>query len=1218
MSACRRATDTRIMPRLERPADYIRPRASMPDGAPAATGCLYRIVREEDVNVDLGDEFVPAIPPPAVRRRQARRRPSRRRRRAARLRRSDPPAAVRQAPGRAPEPAERRRRLLPDDQPSERRSTIQSRAGSSAWSPTTSTSNATRSRSGTARRAPIADIPIGIRDYNWRLITTTKTDTNGAYEVLLPSTETFNCPIPQGLCPGMYGVVVNDPGDKAHPNPNYNPNHLTATLAWDVWPGQTTQLDTPLDPISGTGCELAARPCPSCSRSPSPYVGANTTADARRITIQGRLRSAPHGPVSADDSRAAVAQPARRHPDDRQRRDRELDRSPDRDQRPDDGRRVPAPARSSSRSRRPAGNDDQQRAHAARLRRRATDRRSSTCTAPTAQPARDPGRDRRGGAGGALARPAAGRLQRERHRCTSRSSSRASAPAASSAAPRSAGRDPDDPRFNVPGTVDRRPLLRRQRGRPGAPKLRRRLTLRRQPGRCRAAPTSPSSPSNVAVPARLRTPAIDGIGITTGHGGGAGGIQVNARAPAADHQQHARGQRRRGAGAIGLGQPPTSRDNQNDNVRIRHNRVLGNGGLTQAGGIGIYDGAERNYESPTTSSARTSRNEYGGGISHWGLQPGGTDPRQPDLLQRRVRLRRRHRDRPRSFRSRPGPHRPARAGRAASTSTRNLIQRNYSSDDGGGIFVLDAHTDRVDIVNNMIVDNGATDIGGAITLDDASNVTIVNNTIANNVSTASAEDSDGTPHRRGSRPRRTATASRRPLTGPNRPTSRPRALFNNIFWDNEAFTLDGPRCRPASSRRASSTSRSSGRPVPRTFTPRYSLLTVPHGAPATQGNIVGQDPLFVNPFTLELVGVRLTARPAPAAVTIVGQDPPVGLPGRLPPPGHLARDRRGAPFSNFPFPPVATSPTPEPSILAPSRRLRRPGAPAEQRPDPVRHRGRRGPRTMSATRRSSCRQPGSARPGSRRRAASSPPARSPVPRARPPTRSGWWPPTATSPCPTPGVRRARSTSSASRRCRSVDSVSSLITTYKGKAQTPAPILAFEAERRRQVKLTNVGLVARPDLADAHTIHWHGFRTRRGALRRHARDVDRGPHPAPVPLLLPPARPRHLHVPLPLRGRRARPDGHDRDRLRAPGRHDGPKVRLQRRVDRVRPRVRAAAQRDLVRFPTTTCAPSRSPCGPTTGRSTGSSTAAVRILRHRRSCLKDDPARLRPDASRSPR
>ena len=56
------------------------------------------------------------------------------------------------------------------------------------------------------------------------------------------------------------------------------------------------------------------------------------------------------------------------------------------------------------------------------------------------------------------------------------------------------------------------------------------------------------------------------------------------------------------------------------------------------------------------------------------------------------------------------------------------------------------------------------------------------------------------------------------------------------------------------------------------------------------------------------------------------------------------------------------------------------------------------------------------------------------------------------------------------------SVSSLEATYKGKAQHPAPILNFKQESDVKITLTNLGLVARPDLTDAHTIHWHGFRT----------------------------------------------------------------------------------------------------------------------------------------------
>jgi FtsP/CotA-like multicopper oxidase with cupredoxin domain len=56
------------------------------------------------------------------------------------------------------------------------------------------------------------------------------------------------------------------------------------------------------------------------------------------------------------------------------------------------------------------------------------------------------------------------------------------------------------------------------------------------------------------------------------------------------------------------------------------------------------------------------------------------------------------------------------------------------------------------------------------------------------------------------------------------------------------------------------------------------------------------------------------------------------------------------------------------------------------------------------------------------------------------------------------------------------SVSSLMNTYKNKAQTPSPILAFKQETDIKLTLTNLGLKNRPDLTDSHTIHWHGFRT----------------------------------------------------------------------------------------------------------------------------------------------
>jgi FtsP/CotA-like multicopper oxidase with cupredoxin domain len=53
-------------------------------------------------------------------------------------------------------------------------------------------------------------------------------------------------------------------------------------------------------------------------------------------------------------------------------------------------------------------------------------------------------------------------------------------------------------------------------------------------------------------------------------------------------------------------------------------------------------------------------------------------------------------------------------------------------------------------------------------------------------------------------------------------------------------------------------------------------------------------------------------------------------------------------------------------------------------------------------------------------------------------------------------------------------VSHLVSTYKGHTQTSAPTLDFRQNDDIKITLTNLGLIQRPDLTDSHTIHWHGF------------------------------------------------------------------------------------------------------------------------------------------------
>jgi FtsP/CotA-like multicopper oxidase with cupredoxin domain len=46
---------------------------------------------------------------------------------------------------------------------------------------------------------------------------------------------------------------------------------------------------------------------------------------------------------------------------------------------------------------------------------------------------------------------------------------------------------------------------------------------------------------------------------------------------------------------------------------------------------------------------------------------------------------------------------------------------------------------------------------------------------------------------------------------------------------------------------------------------------------------------------------------------------------------------------------------------------------------------------------------------------------------------------------------------------------------RNKAQHIAPLFWVDQETEFKVQLTNLGLALRPDLTDAHTLHWHGFR-----------------------------------------------------------------------------------------------------------------------------------------------
>jgi hypothetical protein len=907
------------------PTDATDSRLCNPAGqkfvsGPGGTGCLYRPVREEDVNVDLGAQFTPAIPPPAC---------------AGDAHVIDQSTLTSRSPyfGVSPSPSkplcDKRLVVLQNKQ----------NANADFFMMTNFKNGPDVAEPGRivglvsddiyfdrdpksiwyGEPRPIGDIPIGIRDYNQRLITTVTTSPNGAYEALLPSTETYNCPIPQGPCPGMYVVVVNDPGDKAHPNPTYNPNYLTASFAWDVWPGQADQLDTPLDPISGTACELAVN-TPELLQVSKPYVTAGDSATAREITLQGDFFGTATGSVVLGDPTAGqtriltVANGGIVSWGDRQVVIRvpvvgitstQIRPGPKQlTVRTSAG--VPTPNGLTLHVRGNSGGVNYQPAIV-------------NVAAPTTPNAIQNAVNAAGAGSLLVLQPG---VYHENVLLWKPLILQGLAPGGLVGASEQQQRAPEDPRFNIQGTViDGRFFQDNKTAWAGA------LTAAGSLAGVDAAHPvlegagiTVAAKTTTAFPSGLGAARVDGIGITTGRGQGAGGVQLQAYA--ANTQITNNIMESDGglfAGGIGVGQPYY--DSHNTGVRIANDRIMGSGGLTRAGGVGIFRGSN-NYEVASNVVCGNFGVEYGAGISHWGLSPGGSihdnqvyyndsvDSGAAIAIAQEM---------PRPL---PDGSTPLGDGSGNVDIDRNLIQANYSGDDGGGVFIENAHTARVNIRNNMIVDNGAADLGGGLMLDDSSNVALVGNTVARNVSTASCETCDTTPHSAGLAAEANDPLFQATLPAGSATFSNPVALFDNIFWQNQAFTLSqqGPGATLVSQGfidlEVHGTTSGAD-----TFTPRYSLLTAgsirgsdgtDHPLPAGQGNIIGQNPQFVLPYTLELAVSGSRLDPQRAAVTIVGQDPPVGLTGNY----HLATGspaiNKGPTYSNYPAAQNASS------ILAPT------------------------------------------------------------------------------------------------------------------------------------------------------------------------------------------------------------------------------------------------------------------------------------------------------------
>lgn len=634
-----------------------------------------------------------------------------------------------------------------------------------------------------AEKLGVAGLPVGIYEFGeggnavGRRLITVYTDELGFYEVLLPSTATTSTPIPGGVSPAMYVVVINDPGDLANPNLSFSKGYVTFPFVYDVWPGKMTPLDTAILPINRFVCGLPPD-APQLTLVSTPVV---TAGVATNITITGTgfgnrpgLSNAPIVTLNGVSLTVVSWTPGN----------------------PESVVVATVPASF------PAG--------PAQL-------------LVTAGPILD-------GPGGG---------QVSRNGLTIHVLGGAYNPPVVNVSPPAVPGDPAiQPAIDsaapgslivvAPGNYHENVILHKnvklQGHGPGGtvsigvepPTLSQGTVIdgryfRFVEGKRTAwlatlsGPASPYSgpatvPTGAAITvvaadgefgpegglAEAAAPRIDGFGIITGRGEAGGGIYVHAfgRNLIISNNILEANQGRHGGG-ISIGQPVATSglaDQQNDNIRMHHNRILDSGGVFLAGAVGIFGGAD-NYRFDHNDVCGGFSAEYGGCFSHWGLSDGAKieDNRfyYCDAVDEGGGV---------LIAGDPTALPPLGEGSGLVHIERNLIQSNLSWDDGGGIRLLRTLTDRVNIRNNIIVNNVAADHGGGIALDDASDVVIVNNTIAGNVSTQTAEDSTlGQARGAGITSERHSAVF---VPGDGSAFSDP-VLFNNIIWDNLAYRWNG-------------------------------------------------------------------------------------------------------------------------------------------------------------------------------------------------------------------------------------------------------------------------------------------------------------------------------------------------------------------------------------------------------------------------------------------
>ena len=647
-------------------------------------------------------------------------------------------------------------------------------------------------------KAGAPNLPIGVYDFTNRLLTTVNSDPNGVYELLLPSTTSINCPSPSGVCPNVYYILGNDPGQPQTPNPNYNPQYRTIGTSFEIYPGLMIPSDlAPTQIVPGVlaGGSLFNRP-PQCTLDTAtpqifavsqPYVSGGS-GPGRTITVQGQGFGASPGTVTLDGSTAGLTT---------------------------------------------SGWSDTQFS--------LTVATGVSVGAKQLQITATNGKRTVNGLtfhviGGAY-NPTLYPVGPGRTYATIQAAVNAAASAGGTQLRLVIVYPGTTAQWNPQGAyfenvVLYAPVMLQGVG-PGGVRANGSTVLGSVIDGRGIGGDSPYATDwrnfvlglawdgNQAIYegavvyvvasngefTASRSASIDGFTIQGGDQQGfpnnlqpgdptihdfaavqGGAVFANAYAQYMKITNNIVQSNGGAYGAIRLGTPHLPgalNDNQNDNIRIAYNRILANGGTNLAGAIGVYSGAA-GYEIANNDICGNFSAEYGGGISHYGLSPNG------NIHHNRIYFNRAYDEGggimiAGELQANPSTLTP---GAGPVNVHANLIQANLSNDDGGGVRFLMAGNFAYNVYNNIIVNNVSTHEGGGVSLNDAPNVRFYNNTVMKNLTTASAVTSNGLPAPAGLASSRNSTLLQNSLPGGSPIFSNP-LLFNNIFWENRAGTFTG-------------------------------------------------------------------------------------------------------------------------------------------------------------------------------------------------------------------------------------------------------------------------------------------------------------------------------------------------------------------------------------------------------------------------------------------